>query len=52
MTHIAIIGECMIELNGAPFGNMLQSYGGDTLNAAIYLNRSLKQDVAFSQRSY
>ena len=49
MTHIAIIGECMIELNGAPFGNMLQSYGGDTLNAAIYLNRSLKQDVAFSQ---
>ena len=40
MTHIAIIGECMIELNGAPFGNMQQSYGGDTLNAAIYLNRS------------
>lgn len=48
MTHIAIIGECMIELNGAPFGNMLQSYGGDTLNAAIYLNRSLKQDADFS----
>ncbi|CAH6839135.1 2-dehydro-3-deoxygluconokinase [Vibrio chagasii] len=40
MTHIAIIGECMIELNGSPFGNMHQSYGGDTLNAAIYLNRS------------
>ncbi|EDK31134.1 Sugar kinase, ribokinase family protein [Vibrionales bacterium SWAT-3] len=40
MSHIAIIGECMIELNGAPFGTMQQSYGGDTLNAAIYLNRS------------
>ncbi|MCY9825795.1 sugar kinase [Vibrio chagasii] len=40
MSHIAIIGECMIELNGAPFGTMQQSYGGDTLNAAIYLTRS------------
>ncbi|WP_286302987.1 sugar kinase [Vibrio apostichopi] len=40
MSHIAIIGECMIELNGAPFGAMQQTYGGDTLNAAIYLNRS------------
>ena len=42
MTHIAIIGECMVELNGSPFGEMYQSYGGDTLNAAIYLNRSSK----------
>ncbi|NOJ06053.1 sugar kinase [Vibrio splendidus] len=40
MSHIAIIGECMIELNGAPFGAMQQTYGGDTLNAAVYLNRS------------
>lgn len=40
MSHIAIIGECMIELNGAPFGTMQQTYGGDTLNAAVYLNRS------------
>ncbi|NOJ06950.1 sugar kinase [Vibrio splendidus] len=40
MSHIAIIGECMIELNGAPFGSMQQTYGGDTLNAAVYLNRS------------
>ncbi|GGK22080.1 sugar kinase [Aliivibrio fischeri] len=43
MSHIAIIGECMIELNGDPFGQMQQSYGGDTLNAAIYLNRSLSR---------
>ena len=40
MSHIAIFGECMIELNGAPFGTMQQTYGGDTLNAAVYLNRS------------
>lgn len=40
MKHIAIIGECMIELNGSPFGNMQQAYGGDTLNTAIYLNRA------------
>ncbi|PTP76372.1 sugar kinase [Vibrio splendidus] len=40
MSHIAIIGECMIELNGAPFGTMQQTYGGDTLNAAVYFNRS------------
>ncbi len=45
MSHIAIIGECMIELNGAPFGTMQQSYGGDTLNAAIYLNRSATNNV-------
>ncbi|UJF17618.1 sugar kinase [Vibrio sp. SS-MA-C1-2] len=41
MKNIAIIGECMIELNGKPFGNMHQTFGGDTLNAAIYLSRSL-----------
>ncbi|OEE91958.1 sugar kinase [Vibrio crassostreae] len=53
MTHIAIIGECMIELNGAPFGDMHQSYGGDTLNAAIYLNRSaaVSNPVSMSSNS-
>ena len=40
MKHIAIIGECMIELNGKPFGTMHQAFGGDTLNAAIYLARA------------
>ncbi|MGR5335018.1 sugar kinase [Vibrio gigantis] len=48
MKHIAIIGECMIELNGKPFGSMHQTFGGDTLNAAVYLSRgceaNLKQD--------
>lgn len=40
MKTIAIIGECMIELNGQPFGEMQQTFGGDTLNAAVYLCRS------------
>lgn len=39
MKKIALLGECMIELNGEPFGNMLQTYGGDTLNTATYLAR-------------
>lgn len=39
MNRIAIIGECMIELNGAPFGAMQQTYGGDSLNTAVYLAR-------------
>nr|WP_319552163.1 sugar kinase [uncultured Vibrio sp.] len=39
MKQIAIIGECMIELNGQPFGHMHQTFGGDTLNAAVYLSR-------------
>ncbi|TDQ58088.1 2-keto-3-deoxygluconate kinase [Mesocricetibacter intestinalis] len=39
MKKLSIIGECMIELNGEPFGEMRQSYGGDTLNTATYLAR-------------
>lgn len=39
MKKLAIIGECMIELNGEPFGNMYQTYGGDSLNTATYLAR-------------
>ncbi|USD43292.1 sugar kinase [Vibrio sp. SCSIO 43135] len=39
MKTIAILGECMIELNGKPFGSMQQTFGGDTLNAAVYLSR-------------
>ena len=40
MKRIALIGECMIELNGAPFGDMHQTYGGDSLNTAVYLART------------
>ena len=42
---IAFIGECMIELSGTAFGSMIQSYGGDTLNAATYLSRISKSDI-------
>ncbi|EFA0148332.1 sugar kinase, partial [Escherichia coli] len=38
--RIGLIGECMIELNGAPFGEMVQRYGGDALNSAVYLARA------------
>lgn len=44
MKKIAIIGECMIELSGQRFGTMIQSYGGDTLNTAIYLARVSKRE--------
>lgn len=42
-TKIALIGECMIELNGAPFGDMQQTFGGDSLNSAVYLARAVKK---------
>ncbi|MBD2810607.1 sugar kinase [Xenorhabdus sp. Vera] len=46
---IALLGECMIELNGEPFSSMTQSYGGDVLNSAVYLARAGKDtlDVYF-----
>lgn len=37
--NIALLGECMLELNGTAFGTMQQSYGGDTFNTAVYLSR-------------
>ena len=36
---VALIGECLIELNGTPFGSLTQTFGGDTLNTALYLAR-------------
>ncbi|MEF3021392.1 sugar kinase [Vibrio mimicus] len=45
MKHIAIVGECMIELNGKPFGAMHQTFGGDTLNAAVYLRRGCEANT-------
>lgn len=37
--HIAALGECMLELQGQAFGNLRQTFGGDTLNTAVYLAR-------------
>ncbi|WP_375749209.1 sugar kinase [Vibrio sp. HN007] len=45
MKKIALIGECMIELNGEPFGDMLQTFGGDSLNSAVYLSRATGDDT-------
>lgn len=39
MTRIVSFGECMIELQGEAFGAMRQTFGGDTLNTAVYLAR-------------
>jgi 2-dehydro-3-deoxygluconokinase len=39
MTTIACIGECMIELSQGTGNQLTRSYGGDTLNTAIYLAR-------------
>jgi len=36
---IAALGECMLELQGPAFGSLRQSFGGDTLNTAVYLAR-------------
>lgn len=37
--RVAAVGECMLELQGPPFGTLRQHYGGDTFNAACYLAR-------------
>lgn len=40
MAHrVVVIGECLIELAGTAFGSLRQSFGGDTLNTAVYLAR-------------
>ena len=39
--NIAIIGECMVELQKKD-GQLRQSFGGDTLNTALYLSRLTK----------
>ncbi|MFZ2988211.1 sugar kinase [Ideonella sp.] len=37
--RVAAFGECMLELQGPPFGPLHQGFGGDTLNTAVYLAR-------------
>ncbi|MGF1592154.1 MAG: sugar kinase [Kiloniellaceae bacterium] len=48
MLRIASIGECMIELSdtAAADGGMRRTFGGDTLNTAVYLARSLRDSAA------
>jgi len=42
ITRIAVIGECMVELKKNA-GSVEQSFGGDTLNTAVYLSRLTKE---------
>ena len=48
MLRIASIGECMIELSESSEagGRMQRTFGGDTLNTAVYLSRSLRDSAA------
>jgi len=39
--RIALIGECMIELQHRAAGSLQQSFGGATLTTAVYLRREL-----------
>ena len=39
MVRVACIGECMIELSEHADGSLTRSYGGDTLNTALYMAR-------------
>jgi 2-dehydro-3-deoxygluconokinase len=39
VTRVACIGECMIELSEMPDGRLARSFGGDTLNTAVYMAR-------------
>lgn len=42
LTRIGLIGECMVELRTQADGQLAQAFGGDTLNAAVYLRRLLE----------
>lgn len=37
--RVVCFGECMLELQGEAFGTLRQTFGGDTLNTAVYLAR-------------
>jgi 2-dehydro-3-deoxygluconokinase len=37
--RVVAFGECMLELQGEAFGAMRQTFGGDSLNTAVYLAR-------------
>lgn len=40
--RVALIGECMIELQEEGSGLLRRTFGGDTLNTAVYLSRLLQ----------
>ncbi len=46
MTKIGVIGECMVEVFDAGDGQCQRSFGGDTLNTAVYLKRCVGDSTA------
>lgn len=48
MVNIGIIGECMVELINQQDNAYQQTFGGDTLNTAVYLKRVAGDEVAVS----
>lgn len=48
MAKIGIIGECMVELINQQGSDYHQTFGGDTLNTAVYLKRVAGSDVDVS----
>lgn len=42
---VALVGECMIEMRGEADAVFSQTFGGDTLNAAVYLARLTCRDA-------
>ncbi|MDB1126035.1 2-dehydro-3-deoxygluconokinase [Vibrio algarum] len=40
--NIAVLGECMVELQQQPENMLKRAFGGDTLNTAVYLSRLTK----------
>jgi 2-dehydro-3-deoxygluconokinase len=43
--RVVLIGECLIELSGRPFGPLHQTFGGDSLNTALYLARLMRHTI-------
>ncbi len=44
--RVALVGECMIELQEREGGLLRRGFGGDTLNTAVYLARLLRKHAA------
>ncbi|MDN3702378.1 sugar kinase [Vibrio artabrorum] len=48
VSRVAVIGECMVELQKAGEQLYKQSFGGDTLNTALYLSRLTHTNIVTS----
>lgn len=48
VSRVAVIGECMVELQKAGDELYKQSFGGDTLNTALYLSRLTNKEITTS----